>query len=70
MHLIYVLFSFEQPIHSAISNGFVEDMHSFGHSFTRCLKVGYLKDKLMNEWMNASKRKIGRAEIMEHTSAP
>lgn len=35
---------------------FVEDMHSFGHSFTRCLKVGYLKDKLMNEWMNTSKK--------------
>lgn len=50
--------------------GFVEDMHSFGHSFTGCLKVGCLKDKLMNEWMNVSKRKIGRPEIMEHTPAP
>lgn len=44
---------------------FLEDIHSFGHSFAGCLK-----DKLINERMNAPKGKIGRAMIMHHMLPP
>lgn len=40
---------------------FLEDMHSFGHSFAGCLQ-----DKLIDERMKAPKGKIERAVIMHH----